>query len=81
MSSMNTLMNKLLKALEYEHGIIYCLDKRQFYSELYEKRFTKYRLHRTFEDEEGNQIKENHEFNKQLDVVLFLVEQLRGVKT
>lgn len=76
MSSMNIMINRLLRALEF-NGIIYCLDKKQYYSETLNKRCTKYILHRKNEDE----IKENHQFNKQLDVVLFLVEQLRGVNS
>lgn len=83
MSSMNVMITKLLKALE-QNGIIYCLDKRQYYSEQFKKRCTKYKLHRTYEDEDGEKIRENYEFSKQLDVVFFLSDQLNllgGVKT
>lgn len=71
-------INILLKALEINKGIIYCLDKRQYYSELLSKRCTKYILHRQLNivDENGKLIKENHEFYRQIDVVLFLVDQL-----
>ena len=75
MSSMNVLINKLLRALEY-NGIMYYLDKKQYYSEALNKRCTKYVLHRKYEDEDGKIIKENYQFNKQLDVVLFLSNKL-----
>ena len=79
MSSMNSKINKLLKALE-QNGIIYCLDKRQYYSEEFKKKLTRYTLHRTYEAK-GETIKENHQFSKQLDVILFLVDKLGGVNT
>ncbi len=77
-NKLNKKINILLKALEINKGIIYCLDKRQYYSELLSKRCTKYILHRQLNivDENGKLIKENHEFYRQIDVVLFLVEQL-----
>lgn len=77
MSSMNTLINKLLKALEYEQGIIYCLDRKQYYSETLKRKCTKYILHRTYENKDGDKIKENHQFNKQLDLLLFLVDRVK----
>lgn len=83
MSSMKIMINKLLKALEC-NGIIYCLDKKQYYSDKLERKCTKYILHRKYEDEDGKKIRENYEFNKQLDVVLFLSDKLNilgGVKT
>lgn len=83
MSSMNVMINKLMKALECEKGIVYCLDRVQYYSNEHKKRFTKYVLHRKYVNENGDMIKENHQFNKPLDLVLFLSEQLGigGVKT
>lgn len=70
MSSMNSIVNKLLKALEYKKGIIYCLDKKQYYSSDFKRRCTKYILHTT----ERDSIK--HYFNKLTEVILFLAEQL-----
>lgn len=70
MSSMNSIINKLLKALEYKKGIIYCIDRKQYYSSNLKRRCTKYIVHTNEQD----QVK--HYFNKQIEVILFLVKQL-----
>lgn len=78
MPSLNVMANKLLKALEHKKGIVYCLNKTQNYSKEYKRRFTRYTLHRSYIDEDGESHRENHYFNKMLDVVLFLADKLRS---
>ena len=73
MSSMNSIIQKLLKALEHKKGIIYCIDRKQYYSDALNKRCTKYIVHTN----DKSDLK--HYFNKQLDVILFLSEQLGDI--
>ena len=78
MSSMNATVNKLLQALEYKKGIVYCLNRTQNYSTEHKCRFTRYTLHRDYIDADGEKQRENHYFKKLLDVVLFLADKLRS---
>lgn len=79
-NNLNKKINILLKALEINKNIIYCLDKKQYYSKILCKKCTKYILHRELNelDEKGKPMIEKHEFNRQLDLLLFLVSQLNA---
>ena len=79
-NKLSSKINLLIKALEINKNIIYCLDRKQYYSSILDKRCTKYILHRDLEelDERGKRKKEKQEFNRQLDLLLFLVSQLNA---
>lgn len=75
-NNLNALINKLQKALKAK-GKVYCINRSQFYSDKHDCICTKYTVFTTYVDHDGERQKDNHYFDKALDVVQFLADLLR----
>lgn len=72
---------KLLKALE-QRNIIYCIDRKQFYSTKNNRRCTKITLHREYKEDIPKEEREvNHYFWNDVEVVKFLADKYKEVST
>lgn len=74
---MNTKINKLLLALQMQ-GYIYVVHRKQYYSKKYKRRFISYTLEHIAEKEDKEV---NQYFNKQIDLLQYLVNKYKEVST
>lgn len=76
---MRKKINKLLRALE-QKGVIYCVDRRQFYSKNNNRRCTKITVHRSYTDDTPKDEREiNQYFWSDVEVVQFLANRYKEV--
>lgn len=74
---MNSKINKLLLALQIK-GYVYVVHKRQCYSKESKRRFNRYTLEHIAEKEDKEV---NKYFNKQIDLLQYLVNKYKEVST
>lgn len=76
---MNKKIDKLLKALK-QKGVIYCIDRHQFYSKKNKRVCTKITLHREYDEDIPDEEKEIKQyFWSNVELIKYLAERFEEV--